>query len=256
MLSPCLLSFFCLVFYCCFCCPFFTLLFDLLEKGKAIKFGRYPPPPPTWTFGILHGHRGDEILKCFPVRYEPGKARMALIPQFFYFAGDCSSKEAQDQIKLNFVTLLNQQFIPSALCRDHADCNVGNVNVFCGATSSARRRRRKSANDVYVKVDIVAQEKQSGASKTVTQLEQILENDAKPLLDQQAKSLDWSPLRSSSDLEYQTYSITNAEAYCSDTGAVVGRCDTLETGCDGLAKPHSMCQCNKDTGAIERCSKW
>ena len=180
---------------------------------------------------------------------------MALIPQFFYFAGDCNSKEAQDQIKLNFVNLLNQQFIPPNLCRDQADCNVGNVNVFCGATTSAKRRRRKSTREVYIKVDIVAQEKQSGASQTVTQLEQVLESDAKPKLDQQAKSSDWSPLRSSTDLEYETYSITNAEAYCSETGAVVGRCDSLETGCDGLTKPHNLCQCNKGSGAIERCSK-
>ena len=182
---------------------------------------------------------------------------MAFVPQFFYYSGDCNSKEAQDQIKQNFISLLNQQFIPSALCRDHAaDCNVGNVNVFCGATTSSKRRRRSSVREVYVKVDIVAQQKPSGASQTLSQLEQILENNARPLMDQQAKNFDWSPLRSSTDLEYQRYTLNHAEAYCSDSGAVVGRCDSLETGCDGQIKPHNLCQCNKDSGAIEKCSKW
>ena len=190
------------------------------------------------------------------MRYTPGKARMALVPEFFYYSGDCNSQEAQDQIKLNFVNLLSQMFVPSSLCRDHpADCTVDNVNVFCGATTSSKRRRRRSVREVYVRVDIVAQEKASAGSQTLSQLEQILDNDAKPLLDQQAKSFDWSPLRSSTDLEYQTFSITDAEAYCSDAGAVVGKCDSLETGCDGLTKPHSLCQCNKDSGAIEKCSK-
>ena len=197
------------------------------------------------------------LLTVVLVRYTPGKARMALVPQFFYYSGDCSSQEAQDQIKLNFVNLLNQQFIPSSICRDHpADCHVGNVNVFCGATSASKRRRRRSVREVYVKVDIVAQEKSGGASQTLTQLEQILENDARPLLDQQAKSFDWSPLRSSTDLEYQSYSLTHAEAYCSDAGAVVGKCDSLETGCDGMSKPYNLCQCNKDSGSIEKCSKY
>ena len=133
---------------------------------------------------------------------------------------------------------------------------MGNVNVFCGATTSSKRRRRRSVREVHVKVDIVAQEKPSAGSQTLSQLEQILNNEAKPLLDQQAQTFDWSPLRSSTDLDYQTYSITNAEAYCSDTGSIVGKCNTLETGCDGLTKPHSLCQCNQDSGAIEKCSKY
>lgn len=146
--------------------------------------------------------------------------------------------------------------MPSGICRDHpADCHVGNVNVFCGATTSAKRRRRRSVREVYVKVDVVAEQKPSGASQTVSQLEKILETDARPQLDARAKNFDWSPLRASTDLEYQRYILSNAEAYCSDQGAVIGKCDSLETGCDGITKPHSLCQCNKGSGSIEKCSK-
>ena len=136
------------------------------------------------------------------------------------------------------------------------ECHVGNVNVYCGSTNAAKRRRRSVVREVYVKVDIVAQQQSGSVSQTVSQLEQILNNNAKPLMDQQAKSLDWRSLRSSTDLEYQRYTLSDAEAYCSESGAVVGKCDSLESGCDGLTKPHTLCQCNKDSGQIEKCSKF
>ena len=112
-----------------------------------------------------------------------------------------------------------------------------------------------SCEEVYLKVDIIAEKQSYGVSQTVTQLENILNNNAKPLMDQKAKTFDWSPLRSSTDLEYQRYMLTDAEAYCSEAGAVVGKCNYLESGCDGVTKPHSMCQCNKGSGQIEKCSK-
>lgn len=180
---------------------------------------------------------------------------MAFLPQFFYYSGDCNSKEAQDQIKLNFVSLLSQLF-PPGICKGNAECNVGNVNVFCGATNVAKRRRRNVVRDVYVKVDVVAEQKTGGASQTVSQLEQVLENDARPQIDQRAQSFDWSPLRASADLEYDRYTLSDAEAYCSESGAVVGKCDSLETDCDGKTKPYNLCQCNQDSGAIEKCSKY
>ena len=199
----------------------------------------------------------DFVVVVVSVRYTPGKANMKYYPQFFYYSGDCNSEEAQDQIKRNFVGLLSQQFFPATICRNiTAECNVGNVNVFCGATNAAKRRRRSSVREVYVKVDIVAAQKPGGASQTVSQLEQVLDNNARPEMDQQARSFDWSPLRSSTDLEYQSFKLGHAEAYCSESGAVIGKCDSLETGCDGITKPHSLCQCNKDSGAIEKCSKY
>ena len=146
--------------------------------------------------------------------------------------------------------------MPPDICKNNADCNVGNVIVYCGETTSAKRRRRSSVREVYFKVDIVAQPKSGGSSQTLSQLEQILDTDARPLLDQRAQTFDWSPLRSSADLEYQRYTLTHAEAYCSDAGAVVGKCESLETGCDGKSKPYELCQCNKDSGSIEKCSKY
>ena len=193
------------------------------------------------------------------MRYTPDKARIAYLPAFSYYSGNCNEEEAQDEIKRNFIALLSSDFVPASICKTNsAECSVENVNVFCGATSSAkrRRRRRSSVREVYIKVDIVAQEKSAAAPQTLSQLEQTLNNDAYPQLDQKARSFDWSPLRASADLEYERYTITSAEAYCSDAGAVVGKCSSLETGCDGLSKPHSMCQCNSDSGAIEKCSKY
>ena len=45
------------------------------------------------------------------------------------------------------------------------------------------------------------------------------------------------------------------EPYCSGLkGSVIGRCDDLKTNCDD--SDYYECQCNGDTGSIEKCSKF
>ena len=179
---------------------------------------------------------------------------MSYFPQFFYYSGDCRDESAQRQIKENFVSLMSQK-LPPNFCRAHADCNVEHVNVFCGKTTASKRRRRRSVREVYIKVEIVAKEKQ-GTHQSLSQLESVLDNEARPDLDAKAKTIDWSPLRQSTDLEYRTYSLSRADAYCSDSGAVIGRCDSLKAKCDGKIVPYTECQCNKGSGSIEKCSEF
>ena len=60
-----------------------------------------------------------------------------------YFYGDCSSPEAQQQIKENFIRLLNESYF-STVCQDNAlreKCKAENVVVSCGNIT----RRRRSA---------------------------------------------------------------------------------------------------------------
>ena len=189
----------------------------------------------------------------FTVRYTPGKARIAYLPQFYYYSGDCRDESAQQQIKENFIAVMAGHMPPN-FCRTDANCNVDHVNVFCGNSTSVKRRRRSAVREVYVRVDIVAQGK-AGASPSLSDLENVLNNEARPKIDASAKNTDWSPLRQSTDLEYRTYNLGYAEAYCSDTGAIVGRCSILKDKCDGLYVPHTQCQCNQGSGQIEKCSK-
>ena len=86
--------------------------------------------------------------------------------------------------------------------------------------------------------------------------QKLLQNSIRPEIDTTVNVTDWSPLRNSISLEYRKYSLSNAEAYCSDSGAVIGKCSTLLTDCDGKLKPYSMCQCNEGSGNIEKCSKF
>ena len=45
------------------------------------------------------------------------------------------------------------------------------------------------------------------------------------------------------------------EPYCSGLkGSVIGRCDNLKTNCND--DDFEECQCNGDTGSIEKCSKF
>lgn len=77
--------------------------------------------------------------------YRPNNVRMAMDLHYYY--GDCSTPEAQAQIKHNFIQLLNESFFKE-VCQDRAlgdKCKAENVNVTCAAVDSAISRRRRSA---------------------------------------------------------------------------------------------------------------
>ena len=68
-------------------------------------------------------------------------------------------------------------------------------------------------------------------------------------------NIDWSAYQASSGLELKDKNVVNfnlgpVEAYCSEDGAVVKKCDQADLNC--FEPP---CRCNKDTGEVTKCSK-
>ena len=62
----------------------------------------------------------------------------------YYFNGDCSTPEAQAQIKQNFIQILNGSLYKE-ICTDPAikdKCRVENVKVTCAMVSDAKRKKR------------------------------------------------------------------------------------------------------------------
>ncbi|KAK3728579.1 hypothetical protein QZH41_011661 [Actinostola sp. cb2023] len=188
------------------------------------------------------------------VRYDPNKVKVQFNTAFYYYEGDCNSEDAQKQIKGNFIKLLQTGILIAfgQTCFNVAECNTDNVNVYCGKTDASKRRRRAVVKEVYIKLNLVAKEKPS-IPKTIKELESALESKSRPVVDAEVQKTDWSPLRVSDGLDFKSYSLSHADAYCSDQGAVVGKCDSLETGCDGKTKPQSKCSCNSASGSIEKC---
>ena len=63
-----------------------------------------------------------------------------------YFNGDCTTPEAQAQIKQNFIQILNGS-LHKEICIDPAikdKCTAENVKVTCGMVSAAKRKKRSS----------------------------------------------------------------------------------------------------------------
>ena len=63
----------------------------------------------------------------------------------YYFDGDCTTPEAQAQIRENFIKILNTSGY-NYICQDPEDrCTAENVVVTCDAvTDTSRRRKRRS----------------------------------------------------------------------------------------------------------------
>ena len=62
----------------------------------------------------------------------------------YYFNGNCSTPEAQAQIKQNFIQILSGSFYKE-ICTDPAikdKCTVENVKVTCAMVSVAKRKKR------------------------------------------------------------------------------------------------------------------
>ena len=67
----------------------------------------------------------------------------------FYYDGDCNDPNVQDQIKQNYLTLLNSPFVPPFFCEEKPDeCNVNTIEVSCGEKTAAQRRRRRNSEKV------------------------------------------------------------------------------------------------------------
>ncbi|XP_071136605.1 sushi, von Willebrand factor type A, EGF and pentraxin domain-containing protein 1-like [Mytilus edulis] len=75
------------------------------------------------------------------------------IPGELVYKGDCNDKATQDQIKQNFVNLMQKlESDPGfkSVCPDKITCNVENVEVTCGTTRKRRRARRASNDEIFL----------------------------------------------------------------------------------------------------------
>ena len=73
------------------------------------------------------------------------------------------------------------------------------------------------------------------------------------------KSVNWGDFQASSGLELKDNNVDNfnlgqVEAYCSEDGAVVKKCDEMDLA--NCKNPQMPCQCSKDKGAVTKCSKY
>jgi len=77
----------------------------------------------------------------FVEKYSPNDVRMAMDLHYYY--GDCTTPEAQAQIKQNFIQLLNESYF-NQVCQDPTlkdKCKAENVEVTCSSVVSARSKR-------------------------------------------------------------------------------------------------------------------
>ena len=60
----------------------------------------------------------------------------------FYYQGNCNDKDVQDKLKSNFHNYLVKKGPFVSCLINRIQCNPSNVQIYCGATDKARRRRR------------------------------------------------------------------------------------------------------------------
>jgi len=70
------------------------------------------------------------------------------------------------------------------------------------------------------------------------------------------KNVNWGEFQASSGLELKDRDVDNfnlgqVDAYCSENGAVVKRCDPSDLNCW-----NPPCHCSKDSGSLSKCSKY
>ncbi|KAJ7352844.1 hypothetical protein OS493_033386 [Desmophyllum pertusum] len=141
----------------------------------------------------------------------------------FYFDGDCNDPSVQDQMKNDFWNFIRGPYFPPPFCMIKPDCTNDSVTIFCGDTSAPeRRRKRRSVREVSIRYDYV---------KKFTDQES---NDQAELKDYDAKNYNLGPV----------------EAYCSEDGAVVRKCNEADLKC-----PEPPCKCSKNTGTITKCTR-
>lgn len=73
-----------------------------------------------------------EKMSYFSVEKTPPTGLIEYLYMFYVYDGDCNSAAAQEQVKTNFADYLH-------LCG--ADCKKADIQVYCGATSTAGGRK-------------------------------------------------------------------------------------------------------------------
>ena len=81
------------------------------------------------------------FLLFVTVRTDPNSTALRMSSSF-YFKGNCEDEELQLKIKNDFLKVIkNPMLFPPTFCLIHADCNIENMKIYCGATTSKRRKR-------------------------------------------------------------------------------------------------------------------
>ena len=85
---------------------------------------------------MCDGHGLTNVVLRFVARHNPSKLRLG--NKVRYYSGNCSSEQAQQHIKQEFISSLNSSGY-NVLCRDYPGCGVDNVLVECGEVTREKR---------------------------------------------------------------------------------------------------------------------
>ena len=179
----------------------------------------------------------------------------------FFFEGDCNDPNTQAKIRDDYWNFLrNPQYIPPPFCLINQHCQKDKIVIYCGATSAAdKRRRRAGTREVNIRFEYV--NKDTGLKQQVDDQNSQNAYNAKKqevqtdVIDETAKKLEnptaWNEFKVTSGLELKDpYRLENADAYCSEDGAVVRKCESWDVNwATGEYK------CNKPSGSVTKCSK-
>ncbi|XP_068719978.1 sushi, von Willebrand factor type A, EGF and pentraxin domain-containing protein 1-like [Montipora capricornis] len=189
----------------------------------------------------------------------PHQLKMGQLPAYFYFDGDCNDPNTQANIKTSFITIAGF----AKLCLDSTSCSHDTVQVFCGnVTQVARRRRRSTVREVSIKYTYIFPENNiteglSGqAARDAFYQAKVKANETRTEIYNNLNNVNWHDFQASSGLELVDYNVDNfnlapVDAYCSNSGAVVRKCDERDLSCSG----QGSCPCNKKEGNVTRCTQ-
>ena len=179
----------------------------------------------------------------------------------FFFKGDCNDPNVQQKLIGDFWTFSrNVQYVLPIYCLWNLDCHKDNIVIYCGATNAAdKRRRRAGTREVNIRFEYI--NKDTGLKQHVDDQNSQNDFNAKKqevqtdVIDVAQKSLEnptaWNEFKVTSGLELNgKFRLKNVDAYCSEDGAVVRKCDDFDVNW-----ATGEYQCNKQSGSITKCSK-
>lgn len=178
----------------------------------------------------------------------------------FYFEGDCNDPNVQDKIKQDFWSLISGLYLPPPFCQFNPNCKQSNIKIFCGKTSAAdKRRRRANTREVNVRFDYVNKETnlpqhaddKSSQDAYTSKKQDVQVSVINDVASKTSNQKMWNEFKVSSGLELKdSFKIKDVDAYCSEDGAVVRKCDAGDVNWST-----GEYICNKESGSITKCSK-
>lgn len=98
--------------------------------------------------------------------------------EFFYYTGTCGDGTVLEQIKTNFIKQMEylEKNGFAGVCSDSNQCNVGNVSVTCGPSSTRKRRSsdsiintfrfKRAGSDIRVEIRLFSVWRNSNSSRS------------------------------------------------------------------------------------------